>query len=77
MTGNGEPDHDLRRVIVAILGAMVAFFLVGLGIYWKLANVRANGFVHGGPMMMTGAMAGLFGGGLVALVVLILLLQRR
>jgi hypothetical protein len=77
MAGNGESDNDLRRVIIAIFGAMVAFFLVGLGIYWKIANVRVNGFVHGGPAMMTGAMAGLFGGGLVALVVLILLLQRR
>jgi hypothetical protein len=77
MAGNGESDHDLRRVIIAILGAMGAFFLVGLGIYWKFANVRVNGFVHGGPTMMAGAMAGLFGGGLVALVVLILLLQRR
>jgi hypothetical protein len=57
MAGNGESDNDLRRVIIAILGAVGAFFLVGLGIYWKLANVRVNGFV--------------------ALVVLILLLQRR
>jgi hypothetical protein len=31
--------------------------------------------VHGGPAMLAAAMAGLFGGGLVAVVVLILLLR--
>jgi hypothetical protein len=77
MTDSGGPDKDLRRVVIAIVGAVVVFVLVGLGIYWKLANVQVNGFVHGGPAMMTGAMGGLFGGGLVALLVLILLLQRR
>ena len=77
MTDSGGPDKDLRRVVTAIVWAVVVFALVGVGIYWKLANVRMNGFVHGGPVMMTGAMGGLFGGGLVALVVLVLLLQRR
>lgn len=71
------PDKGLRRVVIAIVGAVAAFVLLGTGIYWKLANVRVNGFVHGGPAMMKGAMGGLFGGGLVALVVLVLLLQRR
>ena len=65
----------LSAPLWAVGASLVPWLL--LGIYWELANVRANGFVHGGPMMMTGAMAGLFGGGLVALVVLILLLQRR
>ncbi|MGH9597075.1 MAG: hypothetical protein ACRD3K_09790 [Edaphobacter sp.] len=77
MMDSGEPDKGLRCVVVAIVGAMVSFVLVGTGIYWKLANVRMNGFVHGGPAMMRGAMGGLFGGGLVALLVLVLLLQRR
>jgi len=76
MTSRG-PDKDLRRVVVAIAGALAVFLGVGLGIYWKLADVRVNGFVHGGPTMLTGAMGGLFGGGLAALVVLVLLLQRR
>lgn len=72
-----KADRDLRRVVVALVGALVAFCLVALVIYYKMADVKVNGFVHGGPATLTAAMAGLFGGGLVAVVVLILLLRLR
>jgi hypothetical protein len=72
-----KPDRDLRRVVVAIAGALVTFFLVAMAIYYWMADVRVNGLVHGGPAMLAAAMAGLFGGGLVALVAMILLLRRR
>jgi hypothetical protein len=42
-----------------------------------MANVSVNGWVSSGPTLLTGATAGLFGGGFAALVVLVLLLQRR
>jgi Na+/alanine symporter len=70
-------DRDLRRVVVALVGALVAFCVVALVIYYKMADVKVNGFVHGGPATLAAAMAGLFGGGLVAVVVLILLLRLR
>jgi hypothetical protein len=72
-----KTDRSLRRVVMAIVGALIAFCLVAMAIYYRMADVRVNGFVHGGPAMLTAAMAGLFGGGAVGLVVLILLLQRR
>jgi hypothetical protein len=65
------------RVGVAILGATVTFGLVAVAIYHRMANVSVNGWVSGGPTSLTGATAGLFGGGFAALVVLVLLLQRR
>jgi hypothetical protein len=70
-------DRDLRRVVVAIVGGLVAFCLVATAIYYKMADVAVNGFVHGGPGMLAAAMAGLFGGGLAAVVVLVLLLRLR
>jgi hypothetical protein len=70
-------DGDLRRVVVAIVGGLAAFCVVAATIYYKMADVAVNGFVHGGPAMLAAAMAGLFGGGLVAVVVLILLLRLR
>ena len=70
-------DRDLRRVVVAIIGGLAAFCLVAGTIYYKMADVALNGFVHGGPTTLAAAMAGLFGGGLVAVVVLILLLRLR
>ena len=72
-----KADRDLRFMVVAIAGALVTFFLVAMVIYYWMADVRVNGFVHGGPAMLAAAMAGLFGGGLVALAALILLLRRR
>jgi hypothetical protein len=68
-------DRDLRRVLVAIIGGLAAFCLVAGTIYYKMADVAVNGFVHGGPAMLSAAMAGLFGGGLAAVAVLILLLR--
>ncbi|HTC75778.1 MAG TPA: hypothetical protein VK684_09395 [Edaphobacter sp.] len=70
-------DRDLRRVVIAIVGGLAAFGVVAMGIYCKMADVAVNGFVHGGPATLAAAMAGLFGGGLVAVVVLILLLRLR
>jgi hypothetical protein len=72
-----KADRELRRVVVAIVGGLAAFCLVAGAIYYKMADVAVNGFVHGGPTTLTAAMAGLFGGGLVAVVVLILLLRVR
>jgi hypothetical protein len=69
-------DRDLRRVIVAIVGAVVTFCVVATAVYYKMADVRVNGWVHGGPVMLAAGMAGLFGGGLLAVVVLIVLLRR-
>jgi len=45
-----------------------------MAIYYKVADVRVNGFLHGGPTTLAAAMAGLFGGGVVAVVVLVFLL---
>jgi hypothetical protein len=70
-----KPDRDLRRVVVATAGGLVAFCLVAIAIYYKMADVGVNGFVHGGPTALAAAMAGLFGGGLLAVAVLILLLR--
>ena len=70
-------DRDLGRVIVAIVGAAVTFCLVAMTVYYKMADVRVNGWVHGGPVMLAAAMAGLFGGGLLAVVMLIVLLRRN
>ena len=70
-------DRDLRRVIVAVVGGLVAFCLVAMAIYCKMADVGVNGFMHGDPTTLAAAMAGLFGGGLAAVVVLVLLLRLR
>ena len=72
-----KADRDLRRVVVAIVGALAAFCVAAMAIYYKMANVAVNGFMQGGPATLAAAMAGLFGGGLVAVVVLILLLRLR
>lgn len=72
-----KPDRDLRRIVVAVAGALVAFCLTATAIYYKVVDVAVNGWVRGGPTVLTAAMAGLFGGGLVAVVVLILLLRFR
>ena len=72
-----KADRDLRRVVVAMVGGLAAFCVVATVIYYKMADVAANGFVHGSPTTLAAAMAGLFSGGLVAVVVLILLLRVR
>jgi hypothetical protein len=70
-----KTDGDLRRVVVAIASMVVTFCLVATSIYYKMADVAVNGFLHGSPTTLAAAMAGLFGGGLAALVVLILVLR--
>jgi hypothetical protein len=72
-----KPDRGLRRVVVAIAGALIVFCFVAMVIYYKMADVAVDGFVHGGPATLAAAMAGLFGGGLVAVVALIFLLRVR
>lgn len=72
-----ESGKGGARVIVAIAGALVTFCMVGVVIYYKMADVPVHGWIHGGPAMLTSAMGGLFGGGFAALIVLVLLLQRR
>ena len=74
--GNESGKGD-ARVIVAIAGALVTFCLVAVVTYYKMADVPLHGWIHGGPAMLTSAMAGLFGGGFASLMVLVLLLQRR
>jgi hypothetical protein len=64
-------------VIDAILGAVISFGLVFSAIYYKVADVRVNGIFHGGPTSLAAALAGLFGGGVVALAVLVFLLRWR
>jgi hypothetical protein len=70
-TGRG-----IRGVFVAIAGAAATFCLVAVAIYYRMADVSANGWLHGGPTTLAAAMAGLFGGGLAAVVALIVLLRR-
>jgi hypothetical protein len=72
-----RPDLSLRRVIVAVVGAVAAFCLVGIAIYYRMGDVGRNGFVQSGPVALTAAMAGLFGGGVTAVVALVLLLRWR
>ncbi|WP_260737316.1 hypothetical protein [Tunturiibacter lichenicola] len=66
---------DGLSVIAAILGAVVSFGVTFSAIFYKVADVRVNGIFHGGPTSLTAAMAGLFGGGVVALAVLVFLLR--
>ena len=53
------------------------FCVVVIVVYYWIAGVAVHGWMLGGPVMLTGAMAGLFAGGLAAMVALILLLRRR
>lgn len=71
-----KTEGDGFSVVAAILGALVSFGLVFSAIFYKVADVRVNGMFHGGPTSLAAAMAGLFGGGVVALVVLVFLLRR-
>ncbi len=70
-----KADASALRLIAAILGAMVSFAVVAAAIYYRLADVPVNGLFHGGPRTLTAAMGGLFGGGLAAVVALVLLLK--
>ncbi|WP_433969128.1 hypothetical protein [Tunturiibacter gelidiferens] len=68
-------DRGLQRFVASVGGAMVSFCVVAIGIYYKVADVRVNGAFHGGPASLAAAMAGLFGGGIVAVMVLVFLLR--
>ena len=65
------------RIVVAVVGAMIVFCVVAVAVYYWIAGVSVHGWMQGGPVALTGAMAGLFAGGLAAMVALILLLRRR
>ncbi len=69
-------SSDGARIIVAIVGAVIAFCVVAVAVYYWIAGVAVHGWLYGGPVALTGAMAGLFAGGLAAVVALILLLRR-
>jgi hypothetical protein len=68
-------DRGLRHFVVSAAGAVISFCVVAVGIYYKVADVRVNGAFHGGPVSLAAAMAGLFGGGVVAVLVLVFLLR--
>jgi hypothetical protein len=70
-----KTDRGVRSVIGAVFGSIASFCLVAMAIYYKVADVRVNGILHGGPTALAAAMAGLFGGGVVAVVVLVFLLR--
>jgi hypothetical protein len=72
-----EHDPSLRRVVVAVVGALATFCLIGIAIYYRMGDVGRNGFVQSGPAALAAAMAGLFGGGVTAVVALVLLLRWR
>ena len=72
-----KADDGLRRVVAALAGAAVSFCVVAVLVYCWMADVRVNGFLHGGPAALTAGMAGLFSGGLAGVVVLVLLLRWR
>ena len=68
-------DRGLQRFVLSAAGAMISFCVVAVGVYYKIADVRVNGAFHGGPASLAAAMAGLFGGGVVAMLVLVFLLR--
>jgi hypothetical protein len=70
-----KPDKGLLRIVAALVGAFVGFCVVAFLVYYWMADVRVNGFLHGGPAALSAAMAGLFSGGLVAVAVLVMLLR--
>jgi hypothetical protein len=72
-----KDDKGLQRIVIAVTGMVVTFCIVATAIYYKMADVAVNGFLHGGPTTLAAATAGLFCGGLTALLVLILLLRIR
>jgi len=68
-------DRGLQRFVVSVAGAMISFCVVAVVIYYKIADVKVNGAFHGGPASLAAGMAGLFGGGIVAVLVLVFLLR--
>ncbi len=70
-------NTDGSHIVVAVVGAMVVFCVVAVAVYYWIARVSVHGWMQGGPVALTGAMAGLFAGGLAAVVALIALLRRR
>jgi hypothetical protein len=68
-----QMDRGLRRIFAAVASAVAAFCLVGGAVFYRMAGPA--GGLHGGPAMLSAAMAGLFTGGLAALLVLIFALR--
>jgi hypothetical protein len=67
-------NDGVGRIVAAIVIAAVAFCVVGAAVFYEAAGVGTEG-LHGGPKALSAAMAALFGGGLVAVVVLVLVLR--
>jgi hypothetical protein len=70
-------DTGLRRIILALIAAAASFFVVGAAVFYKVDDVKDVGWRFGGPVALSSEMAGLFGGGLAAVVVLIAVLRWR
>ena len=70
-------DAGLRRVIVAMVAAAVSFCLSSAGLFYIVADVKDAGWRFSGPAALAGEMAGLFGGGLMTVMVLITALRWR
>jgi hypothetical protein len=68
-------DEEVRRMVLAVAAAGVSFCLVAVGLFYEVAKVGVEGWRLGGPVALAGEMAGLFGGGLAAVVVLIAVLR--
>lgn len=63
------------RLAAAIGAALVCFVVAGVAIFYAVAGWDAAGWRLSGPTALAGEMAGLFGGGLAAVVVLIAVLR--
>jgi hypothetical protein len=68
-----QMDQGLRRILVAIASAIAASCVVGGAVFYRMAE--RTGGLHGGPEVLSAAMAGLFAGGLAGLLVLVLVLR--
>ncbi len=68
-------DAGLLRLIAALAAAAISFCVVGAALFYKVAKIASRGWRFSGPTALTGEMAALFGGGLVALIVLIAMLR--
>lgn len=66
-----QRDPGMRQIVAAVVAAIVSFCVVGIGLFYVTTDVSRLGWRFSGPAALTGEMAGLFGGGLVAVAVLI------
>ena len=64
------------RLLGAVGGTLVCALAVGGVVFYRMADVARVG-LHGGPQMLAAGMGGLFTGGVVGVVVLIVLLRWK